>query len=104
MIIVKRFALFLVLFLISFLISFWGFKNNFPGKLLSRLAQLHLTKQTGITFEIIDLELGWQKISSPKISIHLPQWLSGKTERRYPYVQSPLTTKIAGKVHKMILR
>ena len=83
MILAKRFAFFLVLFLIIFLLAFWGFKNNFPGKLLSRLAQLHLTKQTGLTFEITDLELGWQKISTPKISIHLPQWLSKKTERSF---------------------
>ena len=82
MILAKRFVFLLVGFLIIFLVAFWGFKNNFPGKSLSSLAQLHLIKQTGIIFKIKDLELGWQNISTPEISIHLPSWISEKTEKR----------------------
>jgi len=95
MILAKRFAFSLLFFLIIFFIAFWGFKNNFPGKLLSRVIQLHITKQTGITFEIKDLELGWRKISSPKILIHLPRWLSGKTERSiiiFEEIESPFSS------------
>ena len=80
MIITKRISFFFVSILIIFFIAFWGFKNNFPGESLSRVAQIHLTKQTGIAFEIKNLELEWQKLSTPEIKIHLPSWVSSKTE------------------------
>ena len=109
MILAKRFVFLLVGFLIILLVAFWGFKNNFPGKSLSSLAQLHLIKQTGIIFKIKDLELGWQNISTPEISIHLPSWISEKTEKRILIIEgidSPFSSlltsgkiKIFGKTH-----
>ena len=61
---------------------FWGFKQNFPGKTIADAARIRLTAQTGIPFEIQDLELGWNKISTPEIALRTPKWLTGFPDLR----------------------
>ena len=80
MVLAKRFVLFLLGSLIIFFIAFWGFKNNFPGESIANLLKINLTKQTGLSFEISDLNLGWHKISTDKITIFSPKWFSGENK------------------------
>ena len=61
---------------------FWGVKQNFPGKTIADAARIRLTAQTGIPFEIQDLELGWKKISTPEIALRTPKWLTGFPDLR----------------------
>ena len=63
-------------------LTFWGFKQNFPGKSIANAVRFHLTSQTGIPFEIQDIELGWSKISTPEIVLRTPNWLAGITDIR----------------------
>ena len=101
MVLAKRFTFFLLGFLIFFLIAFWGFKNNFPGGSLARVAQLYLTKQTGLTFEIKDIELGWGRISTPEISIYASRLDPNKSDNRLlslEEIESTFSSLLYGKV------
>ena len=113
MLLAKRFTFLLFCFFIIFLIAFWGLKNNFPGNSLSRIAQLYLNKQTGLIFEIKDLELGWEKISTPGIFIYKPVSLPNKKNRLLLFIEgieSPFSSFflgkfiINGKVHGGIIK
>ena len=78
----KRFVLLLTGLAIILGLVFWGFKQNFPGKTIADAARIRLTAQTGIPFEIQDLELGWNKISTPEIALRTPKWLTGFPDLR----------------------
>ncbi len=75
MVILKRFLTFLMCLALIAVLVFWGFKENFPGKSISNALQLRLTTQTGIPFEVEDLELGWLKFITPEIALRTPEWL-----------------------------
>ena len=89
---------------------FWGFKQNFPGKTIADAARIRLTAQTGIPFEIQDLELGWNKISTPEIALRTPKWLTGFPDLRLlvlENIEAPFASiitsgkvKILGQVHE----
>ena len=75
---ILKYVLFLLAGLVVILVlAFWGFKQNFPGKSIAGVVQASLTNQTGIPFEIQDIELGWSKISTPEIVLRTPKWLAG---------------------------
>ena len=78
----KRFVLLLTGSAMILGLVFWGFKQNFPGKTIADAARIRLTAQTGIPFEIQDLELGWNKISTPEIALRTPKWLTGFPDLR----------------------
>ena len=74
---ILKYVLFLLAGLVVILVlAFWGFKQNFPGKSIAGVVQASLTNQTGIPFEIQDIELGWNKISTPEIVLRTPEWLT----------------------------
>ena len=77
----KRLIFFIFSFLLIFFIAFWGFKNNFPSKSIAHYLQSNITKQIGFPIEINDLELEWQKISTDRISIFLPKWLTSNNQK-----------------------
>ena len=89
---------------------FWGFKQNFPGKTIADAARIRLTAQTGIPFEIHDLELEWNKISTPEIALRTPKWLTGFPDLRLlvlENIEAPFTSiitsgkvKMLGQVHE----
>ena len=89
---------------------FWGFKQNFPGKTIADAARIRLTAQTGIPFEIQDLELGWKKISTPEIALRTPKWLTGFPDLRLlvlENIEAPFASiitsgkvKMLGQVHE----
>ena len=89
---------------------FWGFKQNFPGKTIADAARIRLTAQTGIPFEIQDLELGWNKISTPEIALRTPKWLTGFPDLRLlvlENIEAPFASiitsgkvKMLGQVHE----
>ena len=89
---------------------FWGFKQNFPGKTIADAARIRLTAQTGIPFEIQDLELGWNKISTPEIALRTPKWLTGFPDLRLlvlENIEAPFSSiitsgkvKMLGQVHE----
>ena len=74
--IIKHISFLLVGMAVILVIAFWGFKQNFPGKSIAGVVQASLTNQTGIPFEIQDIELGWNKISTPEIVLRTPEWLT----------------------------
>ena len=89
---------------------FWGFKQNFPGKTIADAVRIRLTAQTGIPFEIQDLELGWNKISTPEIALRTPKWLTGFPDLRLlvlENIEAPFASiitsgkvKMLGQVHE----
>ena len=89
---------------------FWGFKQNFPGKTIADAARTRLTAQTGIPFEIQDLELEWNKISTPEIALRTPKWLTGFPDLRLlvlENIEAPFASiitsgkvKMLGQVHE----
>ena len=84
---------------------FWGFKQNFPGKTIADAARIRLTAQTGIPFEIQDLELGWNKISTPEIALRTPKWLTGFPDLRLlvlENIEAPFASIITSGKVKMI--
>ena len=93
---------------------FWGFKQNFPGKTIADAARIRLTAQTGIPFEIQDLELGWNKISTPEIALRTPKWLTGFPDLRLlvlENIEAPFASiftsgkvKILGQIHEGVIK
>ena len=84
---------------------FWGFKQNFPGKTIADAARIRLTAQTGIPFEIQDLELGWNKISTPEIALRTPKWLTGFPDLRLlvlENIEAPFASIITSGKVKML--
>ena len=89
---------------------FWGFKQNFPGRTIADAVRIRLTAQTGIPFEIQDLELGWNKISTPEIALRTPKWLTGFPDLRLlvlENIEAPFASiitsgkvKMLGQVHE----
>ena len=75
--IIKHISFLLVGMAVILILAFWGFKQNFPGKSIADAVRFRLTTQTGIPFEIQDIELGWSKISTPEIVLRTPKWLAG---------------------------
>lgn len=75
--IIKHISFLLVGMAVILVLAFWGFKQNFPGKSIADAVRFRLTSQTGIPFEIQDIELGWSKISTPEIVLRTPKWLAG---------------------------
>ena len=57
--IIKHISFFLVGMAVILVLAFWGFKQNFPGKSIADVVRFRLTKQTGIAFQIQDIELKW---------------------------------------------
>ena len=106
----KRFVLLLTGSAIILGLVFWGFKQNFPGKTIADAARIRLTAQTGIPFEIQDLELGWNKISTPEIALRTPKWLTGFPDLRLlvlENIEAPFASiitsgkvKMLGQVHE----
>ena len=106
----KRFVLLLTGLAMILGLVFWGFKQNFPGKTIADAARIRLTAQTGIPFEIQDLELGWNKISTPEIALRTPKWLTGFPDLRLlvlENIEAPFASiitsgkvKILGQVHE----
>ena len=106
----KRFVLLLTGSAMILGLVFWGFKQNFPGKTIADAARIRLTAQTGIPFEIQDLELGWNKISTPEIALRTPKWLTGFPDLRLlvlENIEAPFASiitsgkvKILGQVHE----
>ena len=84
---------------------FWGFKQNFPGKTIADAVRIRLTAQTGIPFEIQDLELGWNKISTPEIALRTPKWLTGFPDLRLlvlENIEAPFASIITSGKVKML--
>jgi len=75
--IIKHISFLLVGMAVILILAFWGFKQNFPGKSIADVVRFRLTTQTGIPFQIQDIELGWSKISTPEIVLRTPKWLAG---------------------------
>ena len=75
--IIKHISFLLVGMAVILILAFWGFKQNFPGKSIADAVRFRLTTQTGIPFQIQDIELGWSKISTPEIVLRTPKWLAG---------------------------
>ena len=75
--IIKHISFLLVGMAVILVFAFWGFKQNFPGKSIADAVRFRLTSQTGIPFEIQDIELGWSKISTSEIVLRTPKWLAG---------------------------
>ena len=75
--IIKHISFLLVGMAVILILAFWGFKQNFPGKSIADAVRFRLTSQTGIPFEIQDIELGWSKISTSEIVLRTPKWLAG---------------------------
>ena len=75
--IIKHFSFLLVGMAVILVLAFWGFKQNFPGKSIADAVRFRLTSQTGIPFEIQDIELGWSKIRTSEIVLRTPKWLAG---------------------------
>ena len=106
----KRFMLLLTGSAMILGLVFWGFKQNFPGKTIADAARIRLTAQTGIPFEIQDLELGWNKISTPEIALRTPKWLTGFPDLRLlvlENIEAPFASiitsgkvKMLGQVHE----
>ncbi|MCS5547416.1 MAG: type II secretion system protein GspN [SAR324 cluster bacterium] len=106
----KRFVLLLTGSAMILGLVFWGFKQNFPGKTIADAARIRLTAQTGIPFEIQDLELGWNKISTPEIALRTPKWLTGFPDLRLlvlENIEAPFASiitsgkvKMLGQVHE----
>ncbi len=55
--IIKHISFLLVGMAVILVLAFWGFKQNFPGKSIADAVRFRLTSQTGIPFEIQDIEL-----------------------------------------------
>jgi len=89
-------------------LAFWGFKQNFPGKSIADAVRFRLTSQTGIPFEIQDIELGWSKISTPEIVLRTPKWLAGIPDIRLLILEnlevpfSSIITSGKAKVHGQV--
>ena len=93
---------------------FWGFKQNFPGKTIADAVRIRLTAQTGIPFEIQDLELGWNKISTPEIALRTPKWLTEFPDLRLlvlENIEAPFASiitsgkvKMLGQVHEGVIK
>jgi len=106
----KGFVLLLIGSALILGLVFWGFKQNFPGKTIADAARIRLTAQTGIPFEIQDLELGWNKISTPEIALRTPKWLTGFPDLRLlvlENIEAPFASiitsgkvKMLGQVHE----
>jgi len=106
----KRFVLLLTGSAMILGLVFWGFKQNFPGKTIADAVRIRLTAQTGIPFEIQDLELGWNKISTPEIALRTPKWLTGFPDLRLlvlENIEAPFASiitsgkvKMLGQVHE----
>ena len=88
----KSLLLFIIGLLLIIVIAFWGFKENFPGKSIADALQLRLTTQTGIPVEIEALELGWLKVSTPKIALRTPEWLVATPNVRLLILENVETT------------
>ena len=105
----KSLLLFIIGLLLIIVLAFWGFKENFPGKSIADALQLRLKTQTGIPVEIEALELGWLKVSTPKIALRTPEWLVATPDVRLLILENvetaflPLITsgkaKILGQLH-----
>ena len=105
----KSLLLFIIGLLLIIVLAFWGFKENFPGKSIADALQLRLITQTGIPVEIEALELGWLKVSTPKIALRTPEWLVATPDVRLLILENvetaflPLITsgkaKILGQLH-----
>ena len=105
----KSLLLFIIGLLLIIVLAFWGFKENFPGKSIADALQLSLITQTGIPVEIEDLELGWLKVSTPKIALRTPEWLIATPNVRLLILENVETTflplitsgkaKILGQLH-----
>ena len=80
--IIKHISFLLVGMAVILILAFWGFKQNFPGKSIADVVRFRLTTQTGIPFQIQDIELGWRKISTPEIVLRTPKWLAGTPDIR----------------------
>jgi len=80
--IIKHILFLLVGMAVILVLAFWGFKQNFPGKSIADVVRFRLTTQTGIPFQIQDIELGWSKISTPEIVLRTPKWLAGTPDIR----------------------
>ena len=106
----KRFVLLLTGSAMILGLVFWGFKQNFPGKTIADVARIRLTAQTGIPFEIQDLELEWNKITTPEIALRTPRWLTGFPDLRLlvlENIEAPFASiitsgklKVLGQVHE----
>ena len=90
------------------ILAFWGFKQNFPGKSIADVVRFRLTTQTGIPFQIQDIELGWSKISTPEIVLRTPKWLAGIQDIRLLILEnlevpfSSIITSGKAKVHGQV--
>ena len=110
----KRFVLLLTGSAMILGLVFWGFKQNFPGKTIADAVRIRLTAQTGIPFEIQDLELGWNKISTPEIALRTPKWLTGFPDLRLlvlENIEAPFASiitsgkvKMLGQVHEGVIK
>ena len=108
--IIKHISFLLVGMAVILVLAFWGFKQNFPGKSIADVVRFRLTKQTGIPFQIQDIELGWSKISTPEIVLRTPKWLAGIPDIRLLILEnvevpffSIITSgkaKVQGQVHE----
>ncbi|SVA25782.1 uncharacterized protein METZ01_LOCUS78636, partial [marine metagenome] len=112
--IIKHISFLLVGMAVILVLAFWGFKQNFPGKSIADAVRFRLTSQTGIPFEIQDIELGWSKISTPEIVLRTPKWLAGIPDIRLLILEnlevpffSIITSgkaKVHGQVHEGAFR
>ena len=94
--VLKRTALLLIGLVLVLMLALLGFMHNFPGKSIADAASTRLSSQTGINFEIQDFELGWNKLSTPGISISTPNWLAGPVMRLLilKNVEAPFTLSL----------
>jgi len=106
--IIKHISFLLVGMAVILVLAFWGFKQNFPGKSIADAVRFRLTSQTGIPFEIQDIELGWSKISTPEIVLRTPKWLAGIPDIRLLILEnlevpfSSIITSGKAKVHGQV--
>jgi len=107
--VLKRTAFLLIVLTLVLILAFWGFMQNFPGKSIADAASSRLSSKTGINFEIQAIELGWNKLSTPEISIITPNWLAETVMRLLilKNVEAPFTSiitsgkaKINGDLHE----
>ena len=107
--VLKRTSFLLIGLVLVLMLALWGFMQNFPGKSIADAASTRLSSQTGINFEIQDIELGWSKLSTPEISISTPNWLGGPVMRLLilKNVEAPFASiitsgkaKINGELHE----